>query len=66
MYRPDRPDYHYMRFATEQRARCGRYVSWIQLPQKLEPLLRLEGLRPAADPEFDGTFPQTLRVAADI
>jgi len=28
-------------------------------------LLKLEGLRPTGAPEFDGTFPDTLRVAAD-
>jgi hypothetical protein len=59
-------DYQYMRFATGQHARYGRYISRIQVPQILKPLLRLEGLRPAGDPEFDGTFPETLRVAADI
>jgi hypothetical protein len=55
-----------MRFATGQHARYGRYISRIQVPQILKPLLRLEGLRPAGDPEFDGIFPETLRVAADI
>jgi hypothetical protein len=29
-------------------------------------LLKLKGLRPTGAPEFDGTFPETLQVAADI
>lgn len=65
-FRPDRPDYHYMHFATGQHACYGRYISRIQIPQILKPLLKLEGLRPAGAPEYDGTFPQTLQVAANI
>lgn len=65
-FRPDRPDYHYMHFATGLHACYGRYISRIQVPQILKPLLKLKGLRAAGAPEFDGTFPQTLRVATDI
>ena len=63
-FRPDRPDYHYLHFATGQHACYGRYISRIQIPQILKPLLKLEGLRAAGAPEYDGTFPGTLRVAA--
>jgi cytochrome P450 len=65
-FRPDRPDYDYLHFATGLHACYGRYISRIQIPQILKPLLKLKGLRPAGAPEFDGTFPQTLKVAADI
>ena len=65
-FRPDRPDYHYMHFATGQHACYGRYISRIQIPQILKPLLKLEGLRAAGAPEYDGTFPETLQVAANI
>jgi cytochrome P450 len=65
-FRPDRPDYHYLHFATGLHACYGRYISRIQIPQILKPLLRLKGLRPAGVPEFDGTFPETFRVAAEI
>jgi cytochrome P450 len=65
-FRPDRPDCHYLHFATGQHACYGRYISRIQIPQILKPLLKLKGLRPTGAPEFDGTFPETLRVAADI
>jgi cytochrome P450 len=64
-FRPDRPDYHYLHFATGQHACYGRYISQIQVPQILKPLLKLRGLRPAGAPEYDGTFPEMLRVAAD-
>ena len=65
-FRPDRPDYDYLHFATGLHACYGRYISRIQIPQILKPLLKLKGLRPAGAPEFDGTFPQTFKVAADI
>jgi cytochrome P450 len=65
-FRPDRPDYHYMHFATGLHACYGRYISRIQIPQILKPLLKLKGLRPAGTPEFDGTFPETFKVAADV
>jgi cytochrome P450 len=65
-FRPDRPDYDYLHFATGLHACYGRYISRIQIPQILKPLLKRKGLRPAGAPEFDGTFPQTLRVAADM
>ena len=64
-FRPGRPDYHYLHFATGLHACYGRYISRIQIPQILKPLLKLKGLRPIGAPEFDGTFPETLRVAAD-
>jgi len=65
-FRSDRPDYHYLHFATGLHACFGRYISWIQIPQILKPLLKLKSLRPTGAPEFDGTFPETFRVAADI
>src|SRR5271166_1746856 len=64
-FRPDRPDYHYLHFATGLHACYGRYISRIQIPQILKPLLKLKRLRQTGAPEFDGTFPDTLRVAAD-
>lgn len=63
-FRPDRPPYHYLHFATGRHACYGRYISTIQIPQILKPLLKLDGLRPAGAPTFDGTFPETLQVAA--
>ena len=65
-FRPDRPDYHYLHFATGRHACYGRYISRIQIPQILKPLLKLTGLRPTGAPEFDGTFPEMFRLAADI
>jgi cytochrome P450 len=62
-FRPGRPDYHYLHFATGLHACYGRYISQIQIPQILKPLLKLPGLRPAGAPEYDGTFPQTLLVS---
>ena len=64
-FRPDRPDYQYFHFATGLHACYGRYISRIQVPQILKPLLKLRGLRLAGAPEYDGTFPEMLRVAAD-
>jgi cytochrome P450 len=64
-FRPDRPDYLYLHFAAGQHACYGRYISQIQVPQILKPLLKLRGLRLAGAPEYDGTFPEMLRVAAD-
>jgi cytochrome P450 len=64
-FRPDRPDYHYLHFATGLHACYGRYISRIQIPQILKPLLKLDGLRAVAAPEYDGTFPQTLQIAAN-
>jgi len=63
-FRPDRPDCHYLHFATGLHACFGRYISWIQVPQILKPLLKLQNLRAAGAPAYDGTFPQTLMVAA--
>jgi cytochrome P450 len=63
-FRPGRPDYHYMHFSTGQHACFGRYLSRIQVTQILKPLLKLEGLHPTAAPVYDGTFPETLMVAA--
>jgi cytochrome P450 len=63
-FRPDRPDYHYLHFATGRHACYGRYISRIQVPQILKPLLKLEGLHAVGAPEYDGTFPETLQVAA--
>ena len=65
-FRSDRPDYHYLHFATGLHACFGRYISWIQIPQILKPLLKLKSLHPTGAPEFDGTFPETFRVEADI
>jgi cytochrome P450 len=63
-FRPDRPDSHYLHFATGQHACYGRYISRIQIPQILKPLLKLKGLRAAGAPRFDGTFPDSLVIAA--
>jgi cytochrome P450 len=65
-FQSDRPDYDYLHFATGLHACFGRYISRIQIPQILKPLLKLKGLRPAGAPEYDGTFPQTFSVAADV
>jgi cytochrome P450 len=65
-FRSDRPEYDYLHFASGLHACFGRYISRIQIPQILKPLLKLKGLRPAGAPEYDGTFPQTFRVAVDI
>jgi cytochrome P450 len=65
-FRSDRPDYDYLHFATGLHACFGRYISRIQIPQILKPLLKLKQLRPVGAPEYDGTFPNSLSVAADI
>ncbi len=62
-FRPGRPDYHYLHYATGLHACFGRYISQIQIPQILKPLLKLPGLRPAGAPEYDGTFPQKVLVS---
>ena len=64
-FRSDRPDYHYLHFATGLHACYGRYISRIQVPQILKPLLKLRRLRPTGAPEFDGTFPETFKITAD-
>ncbi|HUN39757.1 MAG TPA: cytochrome P450 [Acetobacteraceae bacterium] len=63
-FRADRPTCHYLHFATGDHACFGRYISRVQIPQILKPLLKLQGLRPAGAPEYDGTFPQTFKVSA--
>lgn len=65
-FRADRPDYDDLHFATGLHACFGRYISRIQIPQILKPLLKLNRLRPAGAPQYDGTFPETLNVAADV
>ncbi len=65
-FRSDRPDYDYLHFATGLHACFGRYISRIQIPQILKPLLKLKGLRASGAPQYDGTFPQTFSVAADV
>jgi cytochrome P450 len=62
-FQAGRPDYHYLHFATGLHACFGRYISQIQIPQILKPLLKLPGLRPAGAPDYDGTFPQKLLVS---
>jgi cytochrome P450 len=62
-FRPGRPDYHYLHYATGLHACFGRYISQIQIPQILKPLLKLPGLRAAGAPEYDGTFPQKVLVS---
>lgn len=64
-FRPHRPDCHYLHFATGLHACFGRYISRIQIPQILKPLLQLPGLSPAGAPEYDGTFPERFMVAID-
>jgi cytochrome P450 len=63
-FRRDRPAYHYLHFATGFHACFGRYISWVQIPQILKPLLKLAGLRPAGTPAYDGTFPDSFKVSA--
>jgi cytochrome P450 len=65
-FRSDRPDYDYLHFATGLHACFGRYISRIQIPQILKPLLKLKQLRPTSAPQYDGTFPETLSVAGDV
>jgi cytochrome P450 len=65
-FRPGRPDSHYLHFATGRHACFGRYISRIQIPQILKPLLKLDGLRPTGAPVFDGTFPDKFSVAAGL
>jgi cytochrome P450 len=62
-FRPGRPDYHYLHFATGLHACFGRYISQIQIPQILKPLLKLPGLHPVGAPEYDGPFPQKVLVS---
>jgi cytochrome P450 len=62
-FRPGRPGYHYLHFADGLHACFGRYISQIQIPQILKPLLRLPRLRPAGAPEYDGPFPQKVLVS---
>jgi cytochrome P450 len=62
-FRPGRPEHHYLHFATGLHACFGRYISQIQIPQILKPLLKLPGLRPAGAPDYDGPFPQNLLVS---
>jgi cytochrome P450 len=62
-FRPGRPDETYLHFATGRHACYGRYISAVQIPQILKPLLKRDGLHLAAPPSYDGTFPQTLMVA---
>src|SRR5262249_9459926 len=63
-FRPGRPDDQYLHFATGRHACSRRYISHIQIPQILKPLLKLDRLHAAGAPEYDGTFPQTLKIAA--
>ena len=60
-FRPGRPDYHYLHFATGLHACFGRYISQIQIPQILKPLLKLPGLRPAGAPGIRRHFPADVR-----
>jgi cytochrome P450 len=63
-FRPDRPGYHYLHFATGFHACFGRYISWVQIPQILKPLLKVTGLHPAGAPTYDGTFPDSFKVSS--
>jgi cytochrome P450 len=65
-FRFDRPDCYYLHFAAGLHACFGRYISRIQIPQILKPLLKLKQLRPTGAPQYDGTFPETFNVAADV
>jgi cytochrome P450 len=65
-FRFDRPQYDYLHFATGLHACFGRYISRIQIPQILKPLLKLKQLRSTDAVEYDGTFPETFNVAADV
>jgi cytochrome P450 len=62
-FRQGRPAYQDLHFSTGLHACFGRYISRIQIPQILKPLLQRDGLRPMAPPTYDGTFPDTLMVS---
>ena len=51
--------------SAESIANSERHVVTVTT-QILKPLLKLQGLRAAGAPEYDGTFPQTLQIAANI
>jgi cytochrome P450 len=63
-FQPDRPGYDYLHFATGMHECFGRYISRVQIPQILKPLLKRTNLRPAGAPTYDGTFPDTFKVSA--
>lgn len=65
VFRPGRPLHHDLNFSTGRHACFGRYISRVQIPQILKALLRHDGLRPAGEPAFDGTFPDRFMVAVD-
>lgn len=67
-FKPGRPASHYLHFATGRHACFGRYISEIQIPQILKPLLARDGLRLAGAPEMAGqlkVFPDKVVVTAD-
>jgi cytochrome P450 len=65
-FRSGRPDYNYLHFATGMHACFGRYISQIQIPQILKPLLKLKQLRAPGAPVYDGPFPDRFDVTADV
>lgn len=67
-FKPGRPASHYLHFGTGRHACFGRYISEIQIPQILKPLLARDGLKLAGAPEMAGnlkTFPDKVTVAVD-
>jgi cytochrome P450 len=65
-FNPRRPASHYLHFGTGHHTCFGAYISRIQIPQILKPLLARDGLRIAAPPEFTGeikAFPEKVVVA---
>lgn len=63
-FRLDRPANHYLHFATGMHACFGRYISQIQIPQIIKPLLKRANLRPAGPPAYDGAFPDSFKLVA--
>ncbi|MCB9930094.1 MAG: cytochrome P450 [Alphaproteobacteria bacterium] len=65
-FKPGRPASHYLHFATGHHACFGRYISMVQIPQILKPLLAQDGLKLAGAPEMAGhlkVFPDKVTVA---
>jgi len=63
-FRADRPAAGYLHFGQGLHNCFGTYVNFIQIPELVTALLRLDGLRPAPPPNgtmvYDGPFPDKL------
>jgi cytochrome P450 len=65
-FKPGRPANHYLHFGAGHHACFGRYISMVQIPQILKPLLAQDGLKLAGAPELAGAmkvFPDKVTVA---